>query len=66
MGMGAYSRNHIDVSSFASNQACLAQINRVSSAVYAEKRFLMSELNEAKLVAALPTSCYLMNRALHS
>ena len=54
-GFGAYSLNHVDVFSFTSNQAALAQLKNVSAAVYAERRFLLSELNNYTAVIGLPT-----------
>ena len=53
--MGAYSLNHVDVFSFTSNQASLAQLKNVSAAVYGERRFLLSELNNYTAVIGLPT-----------
>ena len=54
-GFGAYSFNHVDVFSFTSNQASLAQLKNVSAAVYGERRFLLSELNSYTAVIGLPT-----------
>jgi hypothetical protein len=56
IGLGAYSLNHVDVFSFTSNQASLAQIQHASAGVYGERRFLLSELNNYSAVIALPTS----------
>jgi hypothetical protein len=53
--MGAYSFNHVDVFCFTSNQASLAQLKNVSVAVYGERRFLLSELNNYTAVIGLPT-----------
>lgn len=55
-GLGAYSINHVDVFSFTSNQASLAQLKNTSAGVYAERRFLLSELNNYTAVIGLPTS----------
>ena len=55
-GFGAYSLNHVDVFSFTSNQASLAQLKNASAAVYGERRFLLSELNNYTAVIGLPTS----------
>lgn len=56
IGMGAYSMLHIDVFSFTANQAALAQVKTIAGGVYAEKRFLLSELNMYTVVMALPTN----------
>ena len=53
--MGSYSLNHVDVFSFTSNQASLAQLKNGSAAVYGERRFLLSELNNYTAVIGLPT-----------
>ena len=55
-GLGAYSLNHADVFSFTSNQASLAQLKNTSAAVYGERRFLLSELNNYTAAIGLPTS----------
>ena len=54
-GFGAYSLNHVDVFSFAANQASLAQLKSTSVGVYSERRFLLSELNNYTAVIGLPT-----------
>ena len=56
IGLGAYSLNHIDVFSFTSNQASLAQIDNASAGVFAERRFLLAELNNYTAAIAVPTS----------
>jgi hypothetical protein len=55
-GLGAYSLNHADVFSFTANQAALAQLKNTSFAVYGERRFLLSELNNFTAVIGLPTA----------
>lgn len=55
-GLGAYSLNHVDVFSFTSNQASLAQLKNASTGLYAERRFLLSELNNYEATLALPTT----------
>ena len=55
-GLGAYSLNHVDVFSFTSNQASLAQLKNISAGVYGERRFLLSELNNYTAVIGLPTA----------
>jgi hypothetical protein len=55
-GLGAYSINHVDVFSFTSNQASLAQIQNASAGIYGERRFLLSELNNYTAVIAVPTN----------
>ena len=56
IGLGAYSLNHVDVFSFASNQASLAQLKNAAAGVYGERRFFLNELNNYTAVFALPTS----------
>jgi hypothetical protein len=55
LGLGAYSKNHIDAFSFTSNQAALAQIKNNAVGVYGEKRFLLASANLYSAVAVLPT-----------
>ena len=55
IGLGAYSINHVDVFSFSSNQAALAQIKSPAIGVYGERRFLLDATNMYSAVAALPT-----------
>ncbi|HUS02098.1 MAG TPA: hypothetical protein VMY77_10250, partial [Chitinophagaceae bacterium] len=45
IGLGAYSKNHVDAFSFTSNQAALAQIKYTAVGVYGERRFLLSSTN---------------------
>ena len=54
-GLGAYSINHTDVFSFTANQASLAQLKNAAIAVYGERRFLLSELNNYTAAIGLPT-----------
>ena len=54
-GFGAYSQNHVDVFSFVSNQASLAQLKSSAAGVYGERRFLLSELNNYTAVVGLKT-----------
>jgi hypothetical protein len=54
-GLGAYSLNHIDVFSFHSNQAALAQIKNFSAGVFTERRFMLKELALYNASLALPT-----------
>ena len=54
-GLGAYSINHVDVFSYTTNQASLAQMKNVSAGVYGERRFLLDELSLYQLAVALPT-----------
>lgn len=55
IGLGAYSLHHVDVFSFSSNQAALAQIKYFSVGVYGEDRFLLTATNMYAAVVALPT-----------
>lgn len=54
--MGAYSLSHVDVFSFTANQASLAQLKNSSAAVYGERRFLLSELNNYTTAIGLTTN----------
>ena len=54
-GLGAYSKNFVDVFSGTSNQAALAQLKTGGFGVYGERRFLLEELNQYSAVLALPT-----------
>lgn len=54
-GFGAYSINHADVFSFISNQASLAQVKNIAAGLFAERRFLLSELNNYVAAVAMPT-----------
>ncbi|HKB46003.1 MAG TPA: hypothetical protein VKC90_16515, partial [Chitinophagaceae bacterium] len=56
IGLGAYSLNHVDVFSFTSNQASLAQLKTAAAGVYGERRFFLDELNNYTAVLVLPTS----------
>lgn len=56
IGLGAYSLNHVDVFSFMANQASLAQMTNGAGGVYAERRFLLSELNNYNAAFALHTN----------
>lgn len=55
-GLGAYSRNFVDVFSAVANQASLAQIKGGAFGVYGERRFMLAELNQFSAIVALPTS----------
>jgi hypothetical protein len=55
-GLEVYSPDHADVFSFTANPASLAQLQSASAAVYGERRFLLSELNNYTAVIGLPTS----------
>lgn len=56
ISLGAYSIRHTDVLSVNANAASLAQLNDFAAGVYAERRFLLNELNNYSFVAGLPTS----------
>ena len=55
-GLGSYSINHVDVFSFTSNQAALAQVKKFTAGMYGEKRFLLEELSLYQAAFALPTA----------
>ena len=54
-GLGAYSKNFVNIFSGSSNQAAFAQIKSGGFGVYGERRFLLQELNQYSAVLALPT-----------
>lgn len=55
IGLGAYSKDHVDAFSFTCNQASLAQIKNATAGVYAEKRFMLAATTMYTAVIALPT-----------
>ncbi len=55
-GLGAYSTEHSDIFSFAANQAALAQLKNAAIAFYAERKFMLAELNNYSAVLGLPTA----------
>ncbi len=55
IGLGAYSIHHADIFSFTLNPSSLAQLKNPSAGVYAERRFMISELNNYIAAFALPT-----------
>jgi hypothetical protein len=55
-GLGAYSKNFVDIFSSTSNTASLAQIKTGGFGVYGERRFLLQDLNQYSAIVALPTS----------
>ena len=56
ISFGAYSLNHVDVLSFTSNQASLAQIKSSAVGLYGERRFLLNELNNYTATIGLKTT----------
>jgi len=54
-GLGAYSKNFVDVFSATTNQAALAQLQSGAFGVYGERRFLLEELNQFSAIVAMPT-----------
>lgn len=55
-GVGAYSRNHADLFSFTSNPAALGSLKNMAIGVYGERRYLLKELSQYSLAAAMPGS----------
>lgn len=55
-GFGAYSIQHADIFSFTSNPASLAQLKNAAAGVYAERRFLLSELSNYQAVTGIRTT----------
>jgi hypothetical protein len=54
--LSAYSTKQVDAFSFTGNQAALAKAQTATIGLYAEKRFLLANLNAYTLAAAIPTS----------
>ena len=55
-GLGAYSKNFVDIFSGTANQAALAQLKSGGVGVYGERRFMLNELSQYSGIVALPTS----------
>jgi hypothetical protein len=55
-GLGAYSKNFVDLFSSTTNQASLAQLKSAGFGVYGERRYLLEELNQFSAIVAVPTS----------
>lgn len=53
-GLGAYSQQHTDISSFISNQAALAEVKHGGIGIGAERRYLLEELASYRLILAIP------------
>lgn len=45
-GFGAYSQQQADVFSFSSNKAALAELKNNAAGIYAERKFMLKELNQ--------------------
>ncbi len=56
LGVGTYSKSHIDLLNAGTNQAALAQIKSISAAVFSERRFLLENMNLHRASISLPTS----------
>lgn len=56
LGTTAYSTLHSDAFSFINNQATLAQQKQAAAGAFAERRFLLAELNNYNLVLTAPTA----------
>ncbi len=52
---GAYSQIHTDLFSVSGNKAALAQVKKLSAGLFAERKFLLEELNSFSAIAAIPT-----------
>ena len=55
-GLGAYSKNFVDVYSATSNQASLAQLKSGAFGVYGERRFMLEDLSGFSGIVAMPFS----------
>ncbi len=53
--LGAYSKKHVDVFSFTSNQAALMQLTQPAVGVYGERRFMLQETSMYNAVGAFKT-----------
>ncbi|MBK6937742.1 MAG: hypothetical protein IPH18_13285 [Chitinophagaceae bacterium] len=53
--LGSYSIKHSDIFSVTGNQASLAQIKNTSAGMFAERKFMLAELNNFAAVAGFPT-----------
>jgi hypothetical protein len=53
--LGAYSKNFSDIFSVTTNPASTAQLKTGGLGVYGERRFMLQELSEFAMVAAIPT-----------
>ncbi len=62
---GTYSQLHSDVFSSTANQASLGGVRSLSIGVFAERKFLLEELNCFSAVAALPTNSGTFGLQLH-
>lgn len=54
--MGAYSIHHADVFSFLENPAALSQLKKTAAGLYAERKFLLTELNSYTTAVGIKTS----------
>jgi hypothetical protein len=54
-GLGAYSKNFVDIFSGTSNQASLAQVKSGGFGVYGERRYFLEELNQFTAMVAVPS-----------
>lgn len=55
-GLGAYSKNFVDIFSSTTNQASLAELKSAAFGVYGERRFLQEEMNQFSAIVAVPTN----------
>jgi len=53
---GVYTKKHIDGFSFTGNPASLSSVKNVSVGMYAERKFLLQELSDYKVVFNLPVT----------
>ena len=55
IGLGAYSKQHMDPFSFTRNQAALAQVQHAGIGVFGERRFLLAETSSYAFAAVFRT-----------
>ncbi|MGG9971403.1 hypothetical protein ACQ33O_06385 [Ferruginibacter sp. SUN002] len=55
LGLGAYSKQHVDVFSYLNNQAALAQIKSAGAGVYGERRFMLDETSMYAASIVIPS-----------
>lgn len=54
LATGAFSITHSDLFSFTANPACLARLPSAAAGVYAERPYLLPELNQVTMAAGIP------------
>jgi hypothetical protein len=55
LGMGAYSRHHVDAFAMRNNKAALAKIEKTELGIYGERRFMLAETSMYSALVVFPT-----------